>query len=128
MMIEMKDKYEEDPLLLHFFPLNIHQDLVSSIPSNPYTKPSSSPTWRRNFFETLSHPEKFPLLMPSSRFEKFSFSIQSMDSIQKSCLHHKVDFPWLTCKLKSKRQLDLIPLDLKRSFKRQCLSYLACVN
>ena len=79
--MEVKEEFEEDPLLLRFFPLKVHQELVSFIPSNPHTKPSSSPTWRRKFFETLSHPKKVPLPMPSSRFEKFSFSIQSMDSL-----------------------------------------------
>jgi hypothetical protein len=58
--MEVKEEFEEDTLLLHFFPLNIHQELVSFIPSNPHTKPSSSRTWRRKFFETLSHPEKSP--------------------------------------------------------------------
>jgi hypothetical protein len=66
--------------------------------------------------------------MPSSHFENLSFLIQSIDSLQEDQLHHDVAFPWLTCKLKSKHQLAKIPLDLKRSFKRQWLSYLACVN
>jgi hypothetical protein len=82
--MEVKEEFEEDPILLHFFPLKIHQELVYFIPSNLHTKPSSSPTWRRKFFETLFHHEKVPLPMPSSRFEKFSFSIQSMDSLQKN--------------------------------------------
>jgi hypothetical protein len=96
--MEMKEDYEEDPLLLHFFPLNIHPKLVSYIPSNPRRKLSSSSTWKRKFFETLSHPEKVPLLMPYSQCEKLSFSIQLMDSIQQAHLHHAVFFPSLTCK------------------------------
>jgi hypothetical protein len=43
-MMEVKEEFEEDPLLIHFFPLNIHQELVSFVPSNPRTKLSSSPT------------------------------------------------------------------------------------
>jgi hypothetical protein len=90
---EVEVEFEEDPLLLHFFPLNIHQEMVSFIPSNPHTKPSSSPTWQIQFFETLSHLEKVPLPMPSSHFEKFSLSIQSMDSLQQAHLHHDVACP-----------------------------------
>jgi hypothetical protein len=51
-----------------------------------------------------------------------------MDYIQQDRLHHDVYFPWLHWKLKSKRQLARIPLDPKRSLKRQWLSYLACIN
>jgi hypothetical protein len=43
-MMEVKEEYEEDPLPHHFFPLNIHPDLVFFIPSNPHTKLSPSPT------------------------------------------------------------------------------------
>jgi hypothetical protein len=92
--MEVKEEFEEDPLLLHFFPFKIHPDLVFSIPSNLHTKPSSSPTWQRKFFKTLSHLEKVILPMPSSRFEKLYLSIQSMDSLQQDHLHHDVDFPW----------------------------------
>jgi hypothetical protein len=73
--MEVKEEFEEDPLLIHFFPLKIHPDLDAYVPSNPHTKLSSYLTWRRKFFETLSHPKKFPLLMPSSLIEKLSFSI-----------------------------------------------------
>jgi hypothetical protein len=96
--MEVNEEFEEDPLLIHFLPLKIQPDSVSSIPSNHHTKPSSSLAWRRNFFKTLSHTEKVPLPMPYSRFEKFYFSIQSMDSLQKNFLHHDVSFLWLTCK------------------------------
>jgi hypothetical protein len=85
---------EEDSLLLHFFHLKIHPDSVFSVRSNPHTKPSSSLTQQRKFFETLSHHEKVPLSMPSPRFEKFCFSIQSMDSLQQAHLNHDVSFPW----------------------------------
>jgi hypothetical protein len=43
-MMEVKEESEDDPLLLHFFPLKICQELVSFIPSNPRTKLSPSPT------------------------------------------------------------------------------------
>jgi hypothetical protein len=43
-MMEAKEESEEDPLPLQFFPLNIFQEPVSFIPSNPHTKLSPSPT------------------------------------------------------------------------------------
>jgi hypothetical protein len=43
--MEVKEEFEEDPLLLRFFPLKIHPYLVSFIRSNLLTKPLSSPTW-----------------------------------------------------------------------------------
>jgi hypothetical protein len=46
-VMEVKEEFEEDPLLLHFFPLKIHPDLVSFITSNPHTKPSSSLTMEK---------------------------------------------------------------------------------
>jgi hypothetical protein len=42
-MMEVKEEFEEDPLL-QFFPLKIHQELVTSFPINHHTKLSSSPT------------------------------------------------------------------------------------
>jgi hypothetical protein len=90
--------------------------LLNIFQHNHHTKLSSSPTWRRKFFETLSHPKKVPLPKPSSHFENFSFSIQSMDSIQQDLLQHNIAFPWLTCKTQIKTSTSsnsMIPLDPK---------------
>jgi hypothetical protein len=62
--------------------------------NNHHIKPLPSLTWRRKSFETLSRHEKVPLPMPSSHFEKFSFLIQSQDSLQQARLHHDSSFPW----------------------------------
>jgi hypothetical protein len=43
-MMEVKEESEDDPLPLHFYPLKIHQKMVSFIPSNSHTKLSPSPT------------------------------------------------------------------------------------
>jgi hypothetical protein len=79
----------------------------------------------RKFFEIISHPEKVLLLMPSSNFETFSFSINQWILFNKLAFTTIQLFPGNHENSKSKRQLALIPLDLKRYFKRQWLSYYA---
>jgi hypothetical protein len=96
--MEVKEEYEDGPLLLHFFPLKNHPKMVTFVPSNLRTRLSPSLTWQGMFSGTLSHLEKSLLLMPSSRCEKLFSSIQLMDSLQQAHLHHAVAFPWLTCK------------------------------
>jgi hypothetical protein len=45
-------------------------------------------------FCTLYHSKTCLLLMPSPHFEKYSFSIQSMDPLLQDHLHYDSDFPW----------------------------------